>query len=221
MTEFATYPQLKWRKPESAALSAQEGTVNCAAAGGAGLANWGAEQDHLVTHHEFRLAAGNPGKVVDGTWVASGLSSAAVLTALKHFGCTAERFYAKSIDIAREALMAGYALGIAADYREIKILAPALSGQLTFKRGHFVDLFGFTFDNPDLSWWNSTVSHDTLYDGRTRGWGTAPLGPQVAPFWVYAEAMGKFRVGGKTYAEGTPIGTGKGIFIVVKPRGAI
>ncbi len=198
------FPQLKWRLPESAALSALEGARNCAAAGGAALANW-AGTSSAVTHHAFRLKAGNP-KLPDGT--PSGLGSYAVAAALKAYGADATR-HQDDVVIAVDALKAGAALGCCVNYGYIDDHFPKFSGQLTFRGGHFVVLYGYREAD------DTVMVAEGLLDGRTKAWGTAPLGPQRAPFAAYRGAMGAFKVGT------TPVGAGKGIFIVVQPRATV
>jgi hypothetical protein len=211
--ELVVHPQLRWDRPFAAALSAFEGSRNCACAVAAGVVEWATRGDQQPTHHDFRIAAGNP-KNSAGDPI--GLSSKQILQAYVHFGVDAKRHFGASFAMAREALQAGHVVSLCIDYPFINANAPKLSGQKTFKSGHHVALLGWTPDDPHVGGANSTVVHDPLFDGRTKSWGTAPLGPQVAPFPVYRGAMGDFRVGGPTYAQGTPIGDNLGVFLIVR-----
>lgn len=221
--DLTTYPQLVIpRNSEFAqfqAAGAYEGTVNCAAAGGAAATNWGVPNlDHIVTHHEFRLAAGNP---KDANGRPTGLGSIGVQAAFQHFGAKSELFRGKSTSIARDALEAGCVVCCCVDYGTITDLAPALSGQPSFRKGHFIDLYSWRWSDPAAAGHPDTVvDHDTLFDGRHRPTYTAPEGPQVAPFSVFAAALGNFRIGSTTgrYADGHPVGKGLGVFIVVSPQ---
>jgi len=209
---LAVYPQLVSKRnaqyaDEQGNITVAEGTVNCAAAGGAGLANAAVSQPVLVTHHAFRLAAGNP--MIGGR--PGGLSMQAVTAALQGYGADATLYRGQDTDIARQALIDGAMLGMAIDYQTLNDNFPELSGQLTFQGGHFCVVYGWHRGRP-----RNTTSYDSLFDGRTRTWGTAPEGPQRAPFRAYRQAMSAYLVGGSPYANGTPIGAGLGIFIVVR-----
>ena len=221
MTDFRAYPQLKWWKPWALAKNAQEGAVNCGAAGGAALANWGRTQDHLITHHEFRLAAGNPGYHSDtGRWIATGLSTTSVAQACRDFGAKATRYEAASIWTARDALIAGCAVGLAVDYPSINAWNGAkYSGDKRFEGPHFMSVIGWKQRDPATGGLNSTQDWDSLLDGRCKHWGCYPRAPQAVPWKMIRLACGNFRVGGGTdYAKGTPLGTDKGIFIIVEPE---
>ena len=193
--------------------TAFEGSRNCACAVGAGIVAWATRGLRTPTHHAFRVAAGSPVNAHDDP---IGLSSRQLLSAYNHFGVDVTRHFGASFTVAREALQAGHVLSLAIDYPFINENAPELSGQLTFKSGHHVALLGWRPDDASANGANTTVVHDPLFDGRTKAWGTAPKGPQRAPFPLYRGAMGAFRVGGATYAQGTPIGDGTGIFLVIK-----
>ena len=192
--------------------SAVEGSRNCACAVGAGLVEWATRGTKTPTHHEFRLAAGNP--KVKGQPV--GLSSAQLKDAYLSFGVDATRRFDAPFSEVREALQAGHAISACLDYGFINDNAKELSGQRTFRTGHHVALLGFTDDDQRVGGANSTVVYDPLFDGRTKDWGTAPLGPQLAPLHVYRGAMGAMHVGGATYASGHPIGNGQAVFLVIK-----
>lgn len=207
------YPQLKYRQPYSAALSALEASRNCTCAGTAGLANeyLGLDlgEEGFVTHHKVRMLAGDPR---NDKGEPRGLGTSEAMKALTLLNVPAKRYYGESFQTARDALMRGSSVGICVHYPVINAYdGGKWSGQLTFKGEHFLVLKGWTAEDPDLAGRNSTTDHDSLFDGRTRTWGTAPLGPQVAPFSMFRAAMGKFLV------NGTPIGTDKGVFIVVDP----
>jgi hypothetical protein len=209
---FALYPQLKWQRPESSALSLTEGKVNCGGAGGAAMANWYLHDgEPRITHHAFRLQAGNPG----GSGSPTGLGTSMVQSALQIYGVDSDRYSVGDLSIAKQALKDGHALGIAIHYPYINANYPKLSGQLTFKGEHFLCLFGWYEFAPH------TNAHDPLFDGRCRTWGCAPLGPQRAPWKAYAGAMAQFRIvvnGTKTTVE-KAYGPGKGVFIVVRKPG--
>jgi len=209
MADLHVAPQLKWRSPASQAKSALEASRNCACAGSAGLINAYGDPNLLtkqVSHHDVRLAAGDPRKA-DGT--PRGLSTSEAMAAMAKWGVNATRYFAAPIDIARDALMAGLAVAVCIHYPTINNGWPELSGQLNFAGEHFLVLKGWRERR------RRTVSYDSLYDGRTRTWGTAPLGPQVAPFRAYRAAMEDFRV----LRNGVlvPVGEGLGVFIVVAP----
>jgi hypothetical protein len=219
MSALKVYPQLRRRRPESGALTTLEASRNCGPAGGAGLANWAlghvSGDPDFVTHHAFRLAAGDP-RGSDGK--PRGLSSAEILAGLKALGVTtATRHWGESTAQIPPALETGAALGLCVDYGTITDLAPWLSGQPTFRSGHFLDVYSWRWADPDNSGVDTVVDHDPLFDGRTRPTYTAPRGPQVGPWPVFVQALGRFRVGGKTYATGAPIGAGRGVFIIVRP----
>lgn len=211
--EFVVNAQLRWDRPYAADLSAQEGSRNCACAVGAGFVAWATRGAKLPTHHDFRVAAGSP---TNSNGEPRGLSSAEVKRAYEHFGVDVSRLFGDSFAIAREALIAGHGVSACIDYASINADAPELSGQRTFKGGHHVGLLGWTADDTRVGGVNSTIAHDPLFDGRTKPWGTAPKGPQLAQARVYRGAMGAFRVGGSTYAEGKPIGDHLGIFLIVR-----
>lgn len=202
---------------EQGAVSAYEGSVNCAAAGGAGLAN-AYPQTKLVSHHAYRLAAGDP-KAADGR--PRGLSSTEGLKALKSYGVPAVRYYGESYTVAKAALAAGGAIGAAVDYGFVNDHFPELSGQVDFRGGHFWTVYSWTPNDPRLGGRNSVLVAEGLYDGRTRNGQKMPLGPQLAPFGAVRGAMGAFRVGDPVYSHGTPIGFDKGIFLVVPAPAAV
>lgn len=211
MINLVVWPQLKWHNPASAALTAYEAGNNCAAASGAGAANAVLHGgDFVISHHDFRLKAGNP---KDGDGRPSGISTGATEAALQAYGAKATRFYGQDVGIARDALRAGHIVLVAIHYPYINANYPTLSGDKRFKGEHSLSLFG---------WWRgryrNTRSHDPLFDGRTRSWGTAPQGPQRAPFRAYVGAMAQFKiiVGGQTTTVANAFGPGKGIFIVVE-----
>ena len=204
--KLTVYPQLVNKRnaqyaPQQGNITAAEGNVNCAAAGGAGLANGATAQAVFVTHHAFRLAAGNP--MVGGH--PSGLSMQAVTDALKGYGADATLYRGQSTDIARQALMDGHAVAMAINYQTINRNWPALSGQRDYNGGHFVVANGFRAGRH-----RNTVIYDALFDGRTRPWGKAPSGPQLARLAWYRQAMSDF------VTSTGPVGPGLGIFIVVK-----
>jgi hypothetical protein len=215
--ELVVQPQLRWKRPYAADLSALEGTRNCACAVGAAFVAWATRDAQTPTHHEFRVAAGDP--TLGGK--PRGLASAEVLHAYKHFGVDASLRRGASFAEVRQALKDGQGISACIDYGFINRNAPELSGQKTFSGGHHVALLGFTSDDPRFGGANSTVVYDPLFDGRTRAWGTAPLGPQAAPLKVYRGAMGAFRLGGATYAAGHPIGDDTGIFLIVHRAPAV
>lgn len=217
MTALEVFPQLKWLRPESGALSLAEAKVNCGAAGGAGLANHSLGlvpgDVGFVTHHAMRLASGDPRRPGGGP---AGLTSASVATALSNMGCDATRYFGASYTVARDALKAGFDVGVCIHYPVINAFWDGqFSGQLTFKGEHFVALRGWTQHDKRVKYRNSTTSHDSLYDGRKRNWGTAPDGPQTVPFMAYRAAMAEFRVIRNGQVQ--PVGKDKGVFIVVKP----
>jgi len=214
--ELITYPQLVSRhnreyREQQAALTVLEGSRNCAAAAGAALANADGTEHQLITHHAFRVAAGDP-KNQAGEPV--GLSSYGVERALQQYGAQAERFGPVSIWQVADALKAGRHVYLCIDYGALNKSYPKYSGQLTFTGGHAVVLEGFRRHDPRIGGRNSTQVRDSLYDGRCRDWGCAPpeLQAQTAPFRAYRIAAGAFRPDGKT-----PIGTDKAVFIVVEP----
>jgi hypothetical protein len=223
MTTLTTYPQLVIKRnakyaPMQAALSELEGSRNCTCAGSAGLANWWLGKvpgdAGFVTHHRIRLLAGDPR---DSKGNPRGLGSGEALQALQALGVQAKRYYGESYLTARAALERGAAVGVCVHYPTINNYdGGKWSGQPTFKGEHFLVLKGWTADDPKLGGRNSTTDYDSLFDGRTRTWGTAPEGPQLAPFAMFRRAMGTFLVG----PEGArvPIGTDKGVFIVVEAR---
>lgn len=207
--ELVVYPQLKWWRPEAAAKSALEGARNCAAATGAGAANAAqAAGGELITHHAFRLAAGNP-KKPDGS--PSGLSTAGSLVALKSYGVDAERIQAGPVSGVYEALQAGHIVLLAVSYASINELYPEYSGQRDFMGQHSIALEGYRRRDPRIGYRNSTRSHDPLYDGRCRDWGCAPRGPQLVPMRMARLAAGEFRPDGRT-----PIGFGLATYIIVR-----
>ena len=216
MATPVVYPQLKTAHnaqyaDEQGAITVAEGSVNCAAAAGASLANL-YPQAKLVTHHAFRLKAGDP-KTSSGA--PAGLGSLGVTAALKALGVPAIRHYGESYTVARSALVDGHIVQAAVDYGVVNDDYPQLSGQKTFRGGHAWIVYGWTSADPRLGGKNSVMVAEGLYDGRTKTWGTAPEGPQLAPFGAVRAAMGAFRVGGSTYATGKPIGKDLGIFVVV------
>jgi hypothetical protein len=211
--EFVVNPQLRWDRPYAADLSAKEGSRNCACAVGAGFVAWATRGAKLPTHHDFRVAAGSP---TNSKGEPRGLSSAEIKQAYKHFGVDVSRHFGDSFAIARDALIAGHGVSACIDYAFINGDAPELSGQKTFTGGHHVGLLGWTADDAMVGGFNSTIAHDPLFDGRTKSWGTAPKGPQLARARVYRGAMGDFRVGGSTYAKGTPIGDDLGVFLIIR-----
>jgi hypothetical protein len=202
--------------------SAQEGSRNCACAVGAGLVEWATRGTRAPTHHEFRIAAGDPR---DSNNDPRGLSSAEVKDAYKSFGVDVTRRFGAPFAEVRQALADGHAISACVDYGTINDEAPELSGQRTFRTGHHLALLGFTPNDPRTGGFNSTIVHDPLFDGRTKGWGTAPLGPQLSRLRVYRDAMGAFRVNGPTYSKGHPIGDDMAVFLIVRrapaPAGAV
>lgn len=208
------YPQLKWQAPEAAALSALEGSRNCAAASGAALVAWSTRDAVKPTHHDFRVAAGDP---KDSSGNPRGLSSAEVLAAMLSFGTLATRYYGEDIATLTAALKAGKAAQCMVDYASINAFdGGKWSGQKTFRGGHSLVIQGWVPDDATLAGRNSTTDNDPLFDGRCKSWGCAPNGPQQAPFAMIRSALGNFRVGGSTYATGKPIGANKGIFVIVE-----
>lgn len=216
--DVEVFPQLKRKRPESGALSRLEASRNCGASAGAALANWykrlHSGDAGFVTHHAFRLAAGNP-KLPDGT--PSGLSSQNIADALKALGVPAERHWGESSAQVPRALELGAAVGLCVDYGTITDLAPALSGQPTFRAGHFLAVYSWRWADPKLGGADSLMDHDPIADGRVRPNYTAALQPLVGAWTVFEKALGKFRVGAPTYANGKPIGDGRGVFIIVRP----
>lgn len=216
VTELIVYPQLKWQQPESAALSKLEGQRNCGAAGTAGLANEALHRSTgdpgFITHHAVRVGCGSP-RYPDGS--PAGLGTVQLDAYLQTLGLASERHFGDDVNIVKEALQAGHSVGICVHYPTINTLAPELSGQLSFKGEHFLVLKGWKARDKRKGGRNTTTAYDSLFDGRVRSWGTAPLGPQLARFNVYKEAMAQFRV----LLNGVPtaIGAGKAVFIIVKP----
>jgi hypothetical protein len=206
---LTVYPQLKWRAPESAALSSLEGSRNCAAASGAAMANFYLHGgDPVITHHDFRLKAGNP---KDAQGNPQGLGTAQVDAALKAYGVPSVRYAPGDFSVAVDALKAGAVVGIAVHYPYINKNYPELSGQLTFRGEHFLCLYHWYRRQPH------TQSNDPLYDGRCRTWGCAPKGPQRAPYAAYRGAMEEFQVtvNGQRISVRDAFGAGKGVFIIV------
>lgn len=218
------YPQLVIKenleyRPYQGTSSAYEGGVNCCPAGGAGLIAWATRDQSKPTHHDVRIAAGNPR---DEAGRPRGLSTLNLMDAFKAFGVKATRITYGHYSIAKDALIAGHSLGICADYATINAWQGGkFSGQLTFKGGHFIVLRGFRRNDSAVNGRNSTRDHDPLFDGRTRKWGTAPNGAQVVPFYLMRTAMENFRIGPQAaYADRRPIkdiaGPGLGIFVIVE-----
>jgi len=220
--ELVVHPQLRWKRPYAMDASALEGSRNCSCAVGAGLVEWATRGVRAPTHHEFRVAAGDPR---DSDNHQRGLSSAELRNAYKSFGVDATRRFEAPFAEARQALADGHAISACLDYGTINDVAPELSGQRTFRTGHHVALLGFTPNDARTGGFNSTTVYDPLFDGRTKAWGTAPLGPQLSRLRVYRDAMGAFRVNGATYSKGQPIGEDKGVFLIVRrspaPAGAV
>jgi len=208
MQELIMYPQLKWGRPESGALSLREAKVNCGAAGGAALANWALQRsgDRLISHHDFRIKAGDP-RNPDGS--PKGLGTAQVQDALAQYGVTSVRHYGDSTDLISKALSEGKAVGMGIWYPYINNNYPELSGQLTFKGNHFVVLKRWYAHAP------KTRAYDPLFDGRCRTWGCAPDGDQRAPIRAYKGAASAMRVIDPNTGKVVPIGVGKGVFIIV------
>ena len=190
-----------------------EGSRNCACAVGAGLVEWATRGRKTPTHHDFRLAAGDPRDANDQP---RGLASSELRAAYKTFGVDVTRRFGADFSEVRQALADGHAISACLDYGTINDQAPQLSGQRTFRTGHHVALLGFTPNDPRAGGFNSTTVHDPLFDGRTKDWGTAPLGPQLSRLRVYRDAMGAFRVNGATYSKGHPIGENKAVFLIVR-----
>jgi hypothetical protein len=211
--DLVVFPQLQWQREFASADSAAEGSRNCACAVGAGIVSWATRGVDKPSHHEFRKRAGEP---VNSNGEPVGLSSRQVFQAYESYVLGVSRHFGASFALVRDALQAGHAVSLCIDYRFINETAPDLSGQKTFKTGHHVALLGWIPNDPQAGGANTTVVHDPLFDGRTKPWGTAPLGPQRAQFSTYRGAMGAFHVNGATYALGTPIGDGAGVFLVVK-----
>lgn len=224
---LTVYPQLIIKetlpyRPYQGTNSAYEGGVNCACAGGAALVAWATNGTKKPTHHAFRIAAGNP---KNKSGLPTGLGTAHVLKALTYFGVKATRYSLAHYSIVKEALQDGHAVGLCADYPTVNAWQGGkYSGQLTFKGGHFLTVRGFRKNDERVGYRNSTTDHDSLFDGRTRKWGTAPKGPQIVPFGLIRATMRNFRIGSEpTYAEREPLTTfGKdlGIFIVVERSAA-
>jgi hypothetical protein len=216
--DVEVFPQLKRRRVESGALTVTEASRNCGAATGAALANWykrlHSGDAGFVTHHAFRLAAGNP-KLADGS--PSGLSSSNIAAGLKALGVPAERHWGESSAQVPAALELGAAVGLCVDYGAINDLAPALSGQPTFRSGHALVVYGWRWADPKAGGADTLMDHDPIADGRVRPTYTAALQPLVGPWAVFEKALGKFRVGAPVYANGKPIGDGRGVFIIVRP----
>lgn len=217
---FRVFPQLRlshnkeyW--PEQGDITVREGAVNCGAAGGAGLANYGQTKTHL-THHAMRLKAGNPGfyRTVNGEriWIPTGLSTSSLVDALKGLGCDAERKVGTIWD-ATAALKDGHAVGFAVDYPTINAYRGGVySGDRRFDGPHFLVCKGWKREGGI----NYTGDWDSTLDGRDKAYNilTAPV---WVPFRMIRLAAGNFRVGGVLdYPKGTPIGDNKGIFIIVK-----
>jgi hypothetical protein len=213
--ELVVHPQLRWKRPFAEAESALEGSRNCACAVGAALVEWATRGDRTPSHHDFRKKAGSP---LDSKNKPRGLASSELAMAYDAFEVDCELRRGKSFELVRNALSDGHAISACLDYGTINREAPQLSGQRTFKGGHHVALLGFTPHDPRTDGANSTTVFDPLFDGRTKPWGTAPQGPQLAPIRFYRHAMGNFRVGGTTYASGHPLGDGLGTFLIVKRR---
>lgn len=216
-TDPVVFPQLVIPRnaeyaDEQGNVSSYEGSVNCAAASGAGIANT-YPQAKLVTHHAFRLAAGAP-KDKDGR--PTGLGSSQCAAAFAKLGVPAKRYYAESFTTLRNFLQgAGNMAQCSVDYGYVNDHFPELSGQVTFRKGHSWCVYRFTPNDPRLGGRNSVMIAEGLYDSRTRDGHTYPGGPQLAPFGAVRGAMGAFRVGGATYLDGKPIGTDLGIFVTV------
>jgi len=213
--ELVVHPQLRWKRPFAEAHSALEGSRNCACAVGAALVEWATRGDRSPSHHEFRVAAGSP---VNSRNEPRGLASKELARAYREFDVDFKRHSADKFSLARDALEEGHAISACVDYGTINREARELSGQRTFMGGHHVALLGFTPDDPRTGGKNSTTVFDPLFDGRTKSWGTAPTGPQLAKLPIYRNAMANFRVGGATYASGHPLGDGVATFLIVKRR---
>jgi hypothetical protein len=217
MAEPVVFPQLVIPRnadyaDEQGNISSYEGSVNCAAAVGAALANT-YPQAKLVTHHAFRLAAGAP---KDANGRPLGLGSSQVAAGLAKLGVAAKRYYGESFTTLRDFLAKPGAMAfVAVDYGFVNDHYPELSGQVTFRKGHAWLAYHFTANDPRLGGRNSVMIGEGLYDGRTRDQRKYPEGPQLAPFGAVRGAMGAFRVGGTTYLDGKPIGTDLGIFVTV------
>jgi hypothetical protein len=208
---LAVWPQLKWHNPASGALTAYEAGQNCGPAAGAGATNAILNSGNpVISHHDFRLKAGNP---KDSNGRPMGLATAQTEATISSYGVNAKRFYGEDINIARDALKAGHIVLPAIHYPYINLNYPDLSGDKRFNGEHILCLEG---------WWQgryrNTKAFDPLFDGRTKWWGTAPNGPQRAPFRAYRGAMQEFRiiVNGKSTTVLQAFGPGKGVFIVVE-----
>lgn len=213
------FPQLhiSHNKPyydEQGDITVREGAVNCGAAGGAGLANFGQTAKH-ITHHEMRLRAGNPGYYThingERVWIPSGLSTQGIDTALDNWGVQSQRFFGPISD-AVDALKAGHAVGFALDYPTINNYRGGMySGDRRFNGGHFLVCKGWKREGGV----NYTGDWDSTLDGRDKAY-PIMVAPVWAPFRMIRMAAGNFRIGSSHYADGTPIGDNKAIFLVVK-----
>lgn len=200
--------------PEQGDITVREGAVNCGAAGGAGLANFGQKATH-ITHHEMRRRAGNPGfyKTINGEkiWIPTGLSTQGIDSALDALGCDSQRVFG-SIWLAAEALKAGHAVGFAVDYPTINAFRDGtFSGDRRFDGGHFLVCKGWKREGGI----NYTGDWDSTLDGRPKRY-TVLNAPVWVPFRMIRFAAGNFRIGSEIYSRGTPVGDNKGIFLIVK-----
>jgi len=217
VAELVVYPQLlskhnRQYREQQGPITVIEGSRNCGAAGGAALANAAGSPAELITHHAYRLAAGDPR---NNAGEPRGLGTLEHVKALESYGVTVSRHYGEPISALREALQAGLLVGLAIGYDSINRHYPRYSGQATFQGGHFVVLAGYTPHDKRIGYRNSTTVGDGLWDGRCRDWGCAPpVGARVAPFRAYRLAAGAFKPDGKT-----AIGADKAVFIIVE-RGA-
>jgi len=209
----SVWPQLKWKDPKSAALSALEASRNCSCATGAAATAWSTRGAAQPSHHAFRVDAGNPKDAQDNP---RGLATSEALKALLKNGALATRHYGEDFAVVWQALEAGKIVMCCVDYGAINAYdGGKYSGQKTFRGGHSLIVQGLIRNDPKLAGRNSTTDNDPLFDGRKKSWGTAPDGPQQVPVQMIRQAMGAFRVGGTTYATGTPIGVNKGVFLVI------
>lgn len=205
------FPQLRIRhnRPyfaEQGNIRPIEGGSNCGAAGGAGQCNFSQKGQH-VTHHQIRLAAGNPGYYDRGVWIPTGLSTQGITDAINHFGGNARRYGGVDIGIAMDALAAGKAVGFGVQYSTINSLyAKQFSGDRHFMDGHFLVCYGWRSAGRS----NYTGDWDSLLDGRPKRY-TVPKAVIEVPFRLIRLAAADFLVGGQR------VGDGKGTFVVAEP----
>lgn len=191
-------------------VSVAEGSVNCAAATGADVSNWALYGGaFVITHHNFRLKAGNP-KNADGS--PKGLSTQGMLDAFTALGVTATRHYGEDINLARDALIEGHAVCAAIHYPTLDTNYPELSGDHRFDGEHMLPLFGWRAGT------HRTKTYDSTLDGRYRNGHRYPQGPLSAPFRAYRQAMQDFQivVNGSTYSVSEVYGANKGVFLIAQ-----